>query len=352
MFRLLSDLAKQLDNHRCSSYNWQNVFHESVKQLIKHKEQKEQIMQLESIFFNMIDCFDKYSCHIILHEEKEERVNAILNKAQVEQRSSQWYEDMKTMLTASEFSNLFESERMRGTFILSKINPEKRNMQKAVQTEFLVATGWGIRFEPIVRSYLEETWKCKIYESGRLKHNTNPLLGASPDGIIIEGGDHRYSRLVEIKCPYSRKIGEGIPFKYWVQMQIQMEVTNLFECEYIEVEIKSRSPKDLNPDLSGGLYSGTIYLMEKENNFVYAYSIPEREKLIVEEYNVIEAIPYIISDIYNVCVKRDVKWYESTLVLQDTFWKDMEKARDGTYILAEPKVKRSKKDVCRIEEDI
>jgi hypothetical protein len=259
---------------------------------------------------------------------------------------------MKTMLTASEFSNLFESERMRGTFILSKINPEKRNMQKAVQTEFLVATGWGIRFEPIVRSYLEEQWKCKIYESGRLKHDTNLTLGASPDGIIIEGGAHRFGSLVEIKCPYSRKIGEGIPFKYWVQMQIQMEVTNLLDCEYIEVEIKSRSPKDLNPDLSGGIYSGTIYLMEKENNFVYAYSIPEREKLIVEEYNLIESIPYIISDVYNVCVKRDFKWYESTLDLQDTFWKDMEKAREGTYILAEPKVKRSKKDVCRIEEDI
>lgn len=345
MFRLVSDLCKVLDTYNCSTYNWQHIYHESIKQLYNNEE----VAQVESVLHTMLDSFEKHANHVVCYEDKEAAIKAIMTKNQVEQRSEQWYEEMKHMLTASEFSNLFESERMRGTFIMSKINPEKRSMQKAIQTEFLVATGWGIRFEPVVRSHLEELWKCKIYESGRLKHDTNPFLGASPDGIIIEGGYNRFGRLVEIKCPYSRKIGEGIPFKYWVQMQIQMEVTNLFECEYIEVEIKSRSPKDLNPDLSSELFNPKeIYLMEKDNQFIYAYTAAEKDALV--DHNLIETIPYAITSIYNVCVKRDYKWYESTKPLQENFWKDMEKAKEGSYVLAEPKYKRAKKDICLIED--
>ena len=358
MFRLLSEIGKLQDTYECSTYNWQNVYHESTKQLFVSttKEEKEKVLQLQSVFFNMIDCFEKHSTHVLANDEKTAIIQSIINKNQVEQRSEQWYEEMKHMLTASEFSNLFESEHMRGTFIMSKINPEKRNQQKAVPTEFLIATGWGIRFEPVIRAYLESEWKCKIYESGRLKHDTNPLLGASPDGIIVEGGGQRYGRLIEIKCPYSRKIGEGIPFKYWVQMQIQMEVTGLMECEYIEVEIKSPTPKDMNPDLSGGLYSGELYVLEREDNeqpYVYAYTKEEKDTY---ETNCIctlrEVVPYIISDTYIVCVKRDMKWYESTKPLQENFWKDMAKAREGTFVLAESKYKRSRKDICLIEEEI
>ena len=348
MFRLLSDIGRIQDTYNCSSYNWQNVYHDSAKQLLLDKNTD----QIKSIFFTMIESFEKHSRHVLCYEEKEAIIQTIKNKNQVTQRSEEWYEEMKHMLTASEFSTLFESEHMKGTFIMSKINPEKRNMQKAVQTEYLVATGWGIRFEPIVRSYLEALWKCKIYESGRLKHDTNPQLGASPDGIIVEGGDFRFGRLVEIKCPYSRKIGEGIPFKYWVQMQIQMEVTGLMECEYIEVEIKSRTPKDMNPDLSGylsgSLYSGEVYLMEKEGSYMYSYNEEEKQ----EDYTLCETIPYVITNVYNICVKRDMKWYESTLPLQESFWKDMEKARTGTFIVPESKFKRTRKDICLIEEEI
>ena len=351
MFRLFSDLGRVQDTYSCSTYNWQNVYHESAKQLFTKDEEATKI---QSIFFTMLDSFEKHSIHILSYEEKKEKIDTIINKNQVEQRSAEWYEEMKHMLTASEFSTLFESEHMKGTFIMSKITPEKRSMQKATKTEFLVATGWGIRFEPIVRSYLEGVWNCKIYESGRLKHDTNPRLGASPDGIIVEGGGVRYGRLVEIKCPYSRKIGEGIPFKYWVQMQIQMEVTGLMECEYIEVEIKSRTAKDMNPDLSGvSLSTGELYLMEKEGieqPYMYAYSEEEKNSALTDDYILCEIIPYVITNIYNVCVKRDMKWYESTLVLQEQFWKDMESAREGTYIVADSKYKRTRKDICLIED--
>ena len=45
--------------------------------------------------------------------------------------------------------------------------------------------------------------------------------------------------MVEVKNPVSREI-DGKPKKeYWVQMQIQMEVWNLQECDFLETAIKS-----------------------------------------------------------------------------------------------------------------
>jgi len=359
MFSLISDLARIQNDHSLSdTYNWQNVYHESVKQVMKDIELeesgKDKAKKVESLLFTMLDSFHKYSSFNISLDQKKISLDKIFKKDQVEQRSEQWYDDMKTMLTASEFSYLFDSERTLGTLVLSKIKVEKRDMQKACPTESLVATGWGIRFEPIVRDYLENLWKSKIYECGRLKHETNSQLGASPDGIIVESEDPtKYGRLVEIKCPYSRKIGEGIPFKYWVQMQIQMEVTNLYECEYVEVEIVSNTAKGPMPELSGNvLNKGILYLMEKEYQNIYVYDNITKENNLNEGYTLIEEIPYAIVNMYNVCVKRDSDWYNSTKPLQEKFWNDVKKARDGDYILAEPKYKKQKQEVkCLITEE-
>jgi len=356
MFALISDLAKiHDDNSVSSSYNWQSTYHESLKQVLKDIEiddrNKDKVKKVESLLFTMIDMFNKYSNICSPKEILQDSITKIYNAHQVEQRSDKWYEDMQHMLTASEFSTLFEGERAYSNLVLSKVNPEKRNSPKACPTGSLVATGWGIRFEPIVRNYLEKRWNSKIYEAGRLKHNTNNHLGASPDGIIVESED-RFGRLVEIKCPYSRKIGEGIPYKYWVQMQIQMEVTNLFECEYIEVEILSINPKQMTIDLSGNyLEKGIVYLIEKNCEYSYVYSEEEKDKFLELDYNLIEEIPYGIKNIYNICVKRDVNWYESTKEVQEKFWNDVEKAKEGTFIIVEPRVKKQKVNECLIIEE-
>lgn len=355
MFALISDLAKIHDeNSDSSSYNWQSTYHQNLKEVLNDLEMdernKDKVKKVESLLYTMIDCFNEYSNISSPKEVLQETIQKIYNSHQVEQRSDQWYEDMKHMLTASEFSSLFEGERAYQNLVLSKVNPEKRNSPKASPTSILVATGWGIRFEPIVRNYLEKTWNSKIYEAGRLKHNTNTHLGASPDGIIIES-ENRFGRLVEIKCPYSRKIGEGIPYKYWVQMQIQMEVTNLFECEYVEVEIESSRPLGVI-DLSGNyLEKGVVYLMEKNCEYSYVYSEEEKNKYINESYNLIETIPYGIKNVYNICVKRDVGWYNSTKEVQEKFWVDVEKAKQGEFKILEPKAKKQKVSECLIIEE-
>ena len=240
---------------------------------------------------------------------------------------------------AMKFYKLFESERTRGQLVLSKISPERHENRLAVSTEFLTPMEWGIRFEPVVKKYLEKTWNCQIYECGRVTH-PKEHLGASPDGLIITEGE-RYGRLVEIKCPYSRKIEEGtIPEDYWIQMQIQLEVTQLYECEYFEVEILSKTPKNMNPNFEK--IDGEVYLIMKDDIYSYNYDC-----LVPDGYELVEKIPYAIVKTHNKLVYRDKKWYEETVPKQQVFWEDVEKAKKGEFVLPEARV-RKRKDECLI----
>ena len=360
MFCIVSEMARihnkytPMPSHEDTQKKWFLQLHNSVESVSTtlSNEEKEKLQKIESVFYSMYDQFLKYSANINRSKEEIETIlQTIYDKHQVEQRSEKWYEDMKHMITASEFSKLFDSERTRALMVLSKTqDQEKRTSSHAKPTEYLNAMDWGVRFEPVVRAYLEKEWNCKIYESGRLKHPTNPTLGASPDGIINEcSNSDKYGRLVEIKCPYSREVGKKVPFEYWCQMQIQMEVTNLNECEYVEVEIASKSPKNPIIIFNESDIVNTMYLLQKDELYVYSYSEEGRDNLLKNDYLLVEEISYCIRKIYNVLIKRDIEWYESTKKLQEEFWDDVEKAKNGTFIV--PETKRKRNDECLISDE-
>jgi hypothetical protein len=191
---------------------------------------------------------------------------------------------------------------------------------------------WGIRFEPVVKQILARDG-VEIVESGRLVHPKDPLLAASPDGLIVTAKDKtRVGRLVEIKCPITRAVGEGIPFEYWCQMQIQMEVTGIEECEYIEVKLESiqKTSTEL-PD--GKTPGGHVWLLQEPNSagMVYAYEEVERDRLTEKGWEIIESIPWRVEKLYREVVVRDRAWFASTAAARAAFWADVEKARAGTY---------------------
>jgi hypothetical protein len=69
-----------------------------------------------------------------------------------------------------------------------------------------------------------------VLEFGLITHPEYPWLGASPDGITEDGV------MIEIKCPFRRKITGIPPFYYWIQVQLQLEVCNLDYCDFVEYE--------------------------------------------------------------------------------------------------------------------
>ena len=90
------------------------------------------------------------------------------------------------------------------------------------------ATERGTVLEPIARDIYDERYNKKSHEIGLVQHPEHPWLGGSADGITECG------RLIEIKCPLTRKIEDKVPKHYIAQLQLNMEILNLDECDFIQ----------------------------------------------------------------------------------------------------------------------
>jgi hypothetical protein len=269
-------------------------------------------------------------------EERAAGVKTLLQRPQIAQRSADWYAQSRKLLTASEFGQLFGTPRGRGQMVISKtiapVTPATQNRLACMTCE-MGPFDWGIRFEPVVKQILEKKWAAEIVDSGRVTHPTNSRLAASPDGLFLSARDPaRVGRLLEIKCPIRRTIGEGVPFDYWCQMQIQMEVCGIDECDYVEVRIESPTkdkaawPEDAKPE-------GYVWLFQSETTAIWSYAYTEAEKEAAEEsgLRLVETIPWRLGDMWTTVVRRDRRWYAQTEEIQAAFWADVEKAQQGSY---------------------
>ena len=89
----------------------------------------------------------------------------------------------------------------------------------------------GILLEDEVRLVVEKELGAKIKKIGLLLNAECPIFGASPDGRC---GD----RLIEIKCPYSRKVTDAIPPEYLPQIHLQMACCDLTKSVFSNNDIK------------------------------------------------------------------------------------------------------------------
>lgn len=293
--------------------------------------------------------------------DRMEHVKRVVEYPQITQRTTDWYLQSKGVLTASEFASILGTERARSTLALQKVAPipeTPSTNRLACSTPEMGPFDWGIRFEPVVKQILETMWACKILEIGRLVHKTDPRLAASPDGLIESAADSdRVGRLLEIKCPVKREINGKIPFEYWCQMQIQMEVADIDECDYIEVKIASAYKDTPYVELSDETvkYKGAIWLFQAPETceMKYAYTEEERKKMVELEWNCIETIPWHMDSHFTTTVQRDRAWFESTLEKRNAFWKAVEDARNGLLVLppSSAKARTPTVTVCKIMDD-
>jgi putative phage-type endonuclease len=307
-------------------------------------------------------------------EERLAHVDTLAASVQVAQRSPEWYKQSKGLLTASEFSNILGTPRAVSNLALQKVAPLSENLRQnttACCTPEMSPFDWGIRFEPVVKQVLERMDRIKILEMGRVVHPTNPRLAASPDGIIIGADDsRRIGRLLEIKCPITRKIDGVIPQDYWYQMQIQMEVTDIDECDYVEMSFESGykthmyTDADSKDTCSTDLYDletarpsycGNMWLLQDPESLElkYAYTCEEKDAMEQGGWCVHEVIQWHLKKLFRTTVIRNREWYASTLPKQEEFWKRVEDARQGLIEPPTPK-KRSEKvvvQVCKIVGD-
>jgi len=157
-----------------------------------------------------------------------------------DQRTNAWHAKRGEMLTASEIYKAVQdaSPALKHEIVMSKLTP-RQQQQSGFGPKALM---WGTRFEPIAK-YIYTTYiqpGVEIADTTCIPHRDHQFLGASPDGILMTASkdDPRYGRLVEFKCPISRVFSDDtpIPSTYYHQMQLQMECTDMKECDYVELK--------------------------------------------------------------------------------------------------------------------
>ena len=97
----------------------------------------------------------------------------------------------------------------------------------------------GTRFEPLVRQACSVRNGIQIRETGMKFHKRLKFLTASPDGLFRSIGGTSSLILTEFKVLSQLSDGK-IPYKYWIQMQIQMAVWGINQCLYCENIVKDK----------------------------------------------------------------------------------------------------------------
>ena len=153
----------------------------------------------------------------------------------VEQRSEEWYNIRKNLITASDFGDALGIEKFG-----KKGDPKKFYEKKCgydpppVFDSSSVFLKWGVMFEEVACNIYKSRTGTHVHEFGIMINPRHPFLGASPDGINDMGV------MLEIKCPFKRKITEDSILKqYYYQIQGQLDACDLTECDFVEVKLET-----------------------------------------------------------------------------------------------------------------
>ncbi len=166
--------------------------------------------------------------HIYNIKKYKDQLNKLRELPQVKQRTDIWYELRRERLTASDTYYAISNCRQREQLVKKKAFPPTDTFNSMA----IPALRHGVIFEPMAqRCYKQRNNDIPIYEFGLLIDDSLPY-GASPDGI------NELGIMIEIKCPKSRVINGSISDVYRLQMQGQMAVCKLKECDFIECDIK------------------------------------------------------------------------------------------------------------------
>ncbi len=286
-------------------------------------------------------------------EVRRQKLNHLLSRPQIVQRSEEWYADATQALSASQFGTIFKSPRTRGQLVLEKagITPRENTGQRhTCITEYMNPFDWGIRFEPVVRQVYCALTHTLVGELGRLRHPTDNRLSASPDGVVIEDTEGstqcRLGRLVEYKAPVSRKIIQKVPEDYVSQMRIQMEVAEADACDYFEVTFRSKYGAKVMPFPENPEYYGNVFLIADKDTDVtlrYEYSplcdYDWRPTLLPNEA-ILETVPWALETYFLTTLERSHTWFSAVQPQIEAFWADVEKARRGEFVLPEAKPRK------------
>lgn len=288
------------------------------------------------------------------------KLNYLKNIPQPEQRTNEWYLFRQTVLTASSIWKAYGSEKAKNQIIYDKCEPV--DLEKYNRVNMESPMHWGQKYEDVSIEWYENHYNTKVTEFGCIPHKHIPYLAASPDGINTDINSKRYGRMLEVKNIFNREI-TGIPkLEYWIQMQVQMEVCNLNECDFLETRfIEYESYNDFMSD-------GCFNFTETENIKGIIICFIQNEKPIyeyaplyqtIEQYEVWEQATmekhrekvwlrnmyWKLDEISCVLVLRNKFWFNSTKHVLKDIWDSIEKERVSGHQHRAPNTRKKAEEV-------
>jgi putative phage-type endonuclease len=281
--------------------------------------------------------------------ELSKKIQYLQSIPQPAQKTNEWYEFRYGLISASNLWKVFGSESQRNSLIYEKCQPINKNDYLRFATD--TAMHWGNKYEPVTVMIYESMFGTKVGEFGCIQHTKYPFIGASPDGINIDPMNIRYGRMLEIKNIVNREI-TGIPKEeYWVQTQIQMEVCDLDECDFMETRFLEYSGAvDFYQDLEREYRGVILHFIERDLKVgsmpIYKYmpvdvsldkeTIDEwiksiREECRIEGLVLFNTIYWYLEEYSCVLIQRNRFWFNSAVPKIEELWRTIERERVEGY---------------------
>ena len=307
-------------------------------------------------------CFQQTDLQKKETQFKLERINNII---QPQQKTPEWYYIRQNLITASNAYKIFESTCQQNSLIYEKCKSKSIDEFSSKQSVNINSSlHWGQKYEAISVLLYEDMYNTKIGEYGCIQHQTYSFIGASPDGINIDPSSNRFGRMLEIKNIVNREI-TGIPKKeYWIQMQFQMEVFDLPECDFLETRfIEYETELDFFRDTNDFMFlskngekKGIILFFSDEisGKPIYIYSpffvsfqdYDEWSEKTIENilndnpsFIWVKQIYWKLDEISCVLVKRNKKWFQDVLPMIKDFWGIIQREKIEGYEHRAPKTR-------------
>jgi putative phage-type endonuclease len=287
-------------------------------------------------------------------ERLEKTLERLYTFQGIQQRSKRWFEIRHNILSASAAKmvlgvNLEEKkglrfihDRLRDVQVFSgSFNPEKPDAPMVR----------GTRYEPILRYLYEELNESKVEEFDCVIHSKIPFIGASPDGIIVSGKN--VGRMLEIKCPMPDSVikdGDLVRIEYWYQIQVQMEVCELEECDYFRVVVRDfPTIEDAKMFISGIprdeiLLFGTVWSHPESGKHgrgnyrqwtrtFNPYNLESQIGQSLSQKDILSIVyrHYVIlkKDVFQCLVRRNEDWfYDVYLPHAEEVWEEIQRGRE------------------------
>lgn len=296
-----------------------------------------------------------------------EKITALQNIKQPDQRTEEWKLFRHQLITASNLWKIFDSDSLRNSLIYEKCMPycgHYNSSNSFINTN--TTLHWGNKYEPVSTMLYEFKYKTVIGEFGCIPHPRYKFIGASPDGINIDQNSPSYGRMLEIKNIVNRDITKIPKKEYWIQMQIQMEVCDLNECDFLETRFKEYNTyedylQDGTNDLSqDGKMKGKILMFYDNNIPIYEYYVGEIhgnyelwETIHFEKnkHNMfMRTIYWKLDEFSCILILRNKLWFQNSVEQISNTWETIKRERETGYEHRAPK-KRERKNSITSDDD-